>query len=83
MHSSGSKKLSSQPLRFIIDTETHTDHTYGHFLFPSAVIINHEGAEDERRQPFDAKRIAAGQEFARDARGDGRLQADSPADRVA
>ncbi len=51
-------KLSSQPVRFIIDTETHPDHTYGHFLFPSAVIINHEGAGDEMRQSFDAKRMA-------------------------
>ena len=52
------KKLSSQPVRFIIDTETHPDHTYGHWLFPSAVIINAEGAGDEMRQSFDAKRIA-------------------------
>ena len=51
------KKLSSQPVRFIIDTETHPDHTYGHFLFPSAVIINAVGAGDEMRQSFDAKRM--------------------------
>jgi cyclase len=52
------KKLSGQPVKFIIDTETHPDHTYGHFLFPSAVIINHEGAGDEMRQSFDGKRMA-------------------------
>jgi cyclase len=52
------KKLSSQPVRFIIDTETHPDHTYGHFLFPAAVTINAVGAGDEMRQSFDAKRMA-------------------------
>lgn len=52
------KKLSSQPVRFVIDTETHPDHTYGHFLFPSALIINAVGAGDEMRQSFDANRMA-------------------------
>lgn len=52
------KKLSSQPVRFIIDTETHPDHSYGHWLFPSAVIINAQGAGDEMRQAFDAKHQA-------------------------
>jgi cyclase len=54
------KKLTSQPVRFIIDTETHPDHTYGHFLFsPPAVIINAEGAGDEMRKSFDPKRMSA------------------------
>ena len=53
------KKLTSQPVRFIVDTETHPDHSYGHFLFsPPAVIINHIGAGDEMRQSFDAQRMA-------------------------
>lgn len=53
------KKLTSQPVRFIIDTETHPDHSYGHFLFsPPAVIINHIGAGDEMKQSFDAQRMA-------------------------
>ena len=52
------KKLSSQPVKFIIDTETHPDHSYGHWLFPSAVIINAQGAGDEMRQSFDAKHMA-------------------------
>jgi cyclase len=52
------KKLTPQPVRFIIDTETHPDHTYGHFLFsPPAVIINHEGAGAEMKQSFDPKRM--------------------------
>lgn len=52
------KKLSPLPVKFIIDTETHPDHTYGHFLFPNAVIINAQGAGDEMRESFDAKRMA-------------------------
>jgi cyclase len=52
------KKLSPLPVKFILDTETHQDHTYGHFLFPSAVIINAQGAGDEMRQSFDAKHMA-------------------------
>ena len=27
------KQLTSQPVRFLIDTEPHTDHTTGHFVF--------------------------------------------------
>ena len=35
------KKLSPLPVRFIINTETHADHSYGHWLFsPPAVVIN-------------------------------------------
>ena len=45
-------------MKFIIDTETHPDHSYGHWLFPSAVIINAQGAGDEMRQSFDAKHMA-------------------------
>jgi cyclase len=52
------KKLSPLPVKFILDTETHQDHTYGHFLFPSSVIINAQGAGDEMRQSFDAKHMA-------------------------
>ena len=53
------KKLTSQPVRFIIDTETHPDHSYGHFLFsPPAVVINHLGAGEEMKQSFDPKRMS-------------------------
>src|SRR5258708_20257515 len=33
------KKLTSMPVRIVIDTEPHADHTTGHLLFPGAVII--------------------------------------------
>jgi cyclase len=53
------KKLTPQPVRFIIDTETHPDHTYGHFLFsPPAVIISAEGAGAEMKQSFDPKHMS-------------------------
>jgi cyclase len=53
------KKLTTQPVRFIIDTETHPDHSYGHFLFsPPAVIINAEGAGAEMKQSFDPKHMS-------------------------
>ena len=41
------KKITSLPIRFLIDTEPHPDHTTGHFVFsPPAVIIAHDGATD-------------------------------------
>ena len=39
------KKLTPLPIRFLIDTEPHPDHTTGHFVFsPPTTIIAHEGA---------------------------------------
>jgi cyclase len=39
------KKLSPLPVRFLLDTEPHPDHTTGHFVFsPPATIIAHAGA---------------------------------------
>src|SRR6266853_598562 len=38
------KTLTPLPVRFLIDTETHPDHTPGHFVFsPPANIIAAEG----------------------------------------
>ena len=45
------KKLTPLPVRFLIDTEPHTDHTTGHFVFsPPATIIAHRRSDrvDER-----------------------------------
>jgi len=45
------KKLTAQPIRFLINTEPHSDHTTGHFVFsPPAVIIAHEGATASMRE---------------------------------
>jgi cyclase len=44
------KKLTPQPIRFLIDTEPHGDHTTGHYVFAStATIIAAEGAGDSMR----------------------------------
>ena len=45
------KKLTSEPVRFIIHTEPHTDHTLGNFIFsPPAVVIAHQGATESMKQ---------------------------------
>jgi len=56
--SAGIKKLTDKPIRFLIDTEVHNDHTFGHYVFsPPAVVINHEGAGEGMKKNFDPKRI--------------------------
>jgi len=58
------KKLTSLPVRFLIDTEPHPDHTTGHFVHsPPAVIIAHEGATEsmkgrERDTPGRIQKLA-------------------------
>jgi len=45
------KKLTSQPVRFIIHTEPHSDHVLGDFLLsPPAVVIAHAGAGASMKQ---------------------------------
>jgi len=52
------KKLTPLPVRFLIDTEVHADHTTGHYVFsPPAVIINHTGAGAAMRQGFVPDRM--------------------------
>src|SRR5947208_16974102 len=59
------RKLTPLPVRFLIDTEPHSDHTTGHFIFsPPAVVIAHEGATEsmkgrERDDPERIKKLAA------------------------
>jgi glyoxylase-like metal-dependent hydrolase (beta-lactamase superfamily II) len=48
------KQLTSQPIRFLINTEPHTDHTTGHFVFsPPAIIIAAAGAGESMRQAYN------------------------------
>jgi len=65
------KKVTDKPIVFLIDTETHSDHTANHFIFsPPATIINHEGAGAGMRKEFDPKRaetLAARSPEMRDA----------------
>ena len=57
------KKLTPLPVRYIVDTEVHPDHTTGHFVFsPPAIVINHQGAGDAMRKaesPTRAQTLAA------------------------
>ncbi len=51
------KQLTSQPVRYLINTEPHGDHTTGHFVFsPPAVIVAHEGATDSMKKAYNPKR---------------------------
>ena len=43
------KKLTTKPVRLVIDTEPHNDHTTGHFVFPDAIVIAAAGAGDSMR----------------------------------
>ena len=54
------KKLTSQPVRYVIATETHGDHHAGDFVFsPPGVSIAHEGttAALRDREPADPARV--------------------------
>ena len=51
------KKVTDKPVVFLIDTETHSDHTANHFIFsPPATIINHEGAGAAMKKEYNPKR---------------------------
>ena len=62
------KKLTSEPVRYIIHTEPHSDHTIGNFVFsPPAIVIAHQGATDSMRKAENPatieKRAAASPEM--------------------
>lgn len=48
------KKLTSQPVKIVIDTEPHNDHTTGHFVFPQAIVVAAAGAGDSMRTANNA-----------------------------
>ena len=51
------KQLTSQPIRFLINTETHNDHTAGNFVFsPPAIVIASAGATAGMKNYYDPKR---------------------------
>src|SRR5919109_2096214 len=53
------KKLTPLPVRFVINTKVHPDHTTGNFVFsPPAVVINPAGAGDAMRKADNPKRFA-------------------------
>jgi cyclase len=51
------KKVTDKPVMFLIDTETHSDHTANHFIFsPPAMVINAEGATVGMKKEYNPKR---------------------------
>jgi len=51
------KQLTQQPVRFLINTEPHGDHTTGHFVFsPPATIIAAAGATDSMKKAYNPER---------------------------
>jgi cyclase len=51
------KQLTSQPVRYLINTEPHADHTTGHYVFsPPAIIIAHEGAAASMKKAYNPER---------------------------
>ncbi len=51
------KKVTDKPIVFLIDTETHSDHTANHFIFsPPATIVNQAGAGAAMRKEYNPKR---------------------------
>jgi cyclase len=51
------KQLTSLPVRLLINTEPHSDHTTGHFVFsPPAIIVAAAGAGDSMRKAHNPRR---------------------------
>ena len=65
------RTLTPLPVRIVINTEVHPDHTTGNFVFsPPAVVINHSGASEAMRMAYNperAKRLATQSAEMRDA----------------
>ncbi len=52
------KKLNAQPVRYVINTEPHTDHTTGHWLFsPPAIVVAHAGATESMKEGLNPERV--------------------------
>jgi cyclase len=53
------QKVTDKPIVFLINTETHGDHTGNNFIFsPPAMVINAEGAGAGMRKEYNPKRAA-------------------------
>lgn len=52
------KKLNAQPVRYLINTEPHTDHTTGHWMFsPPAIVVAHAGATESMKEGLNPERV--------------------------
>lgn len=67
------KRLTPMPVRLLIDTEPHPDHTTGHFVFsPPAIVVAAAGAGEsmrgrERQDPQRIQKLAATSEAMKTA----------------
>jgi cyclase len=53
------RTLTPLPVRYVINTEVHPDHTTGNFVFsPPAIVINHAGAGEAMRKADNPNRFA-------------------------
>jgi cyclase len=53
------RKVTDKPILFLINTETHGDHSGNNFVFsPPAIIINAEGAGAAMKKAYNPKRAA-------------------------
>jgi cyclase len=53
------KELTPLPIRILIDTEPHADHTTGHFVFsPPAVVVAAAGATASMKAAYNPQRMA-------------------------
>src|SRR5438093_11497418 len=52
------KKLTNLPVRLVLNTEVHPDHTTGNFVFsPPPIVINPKGASEAMRAAADPNRL--------------------------
>src|SRR5262245_5192314 len=52
------KQLTPMPVRLLINTEPHADHTTGHFVFsPPATIVAAAGATESMKKAYNPKRV--------------------------
>ena len=79
------KKLTPMPVRFLIDTEPHPDHTTGHFVSASTATIIAAAGAGNRCETANARRrigLKSRVHVARNEGGAGRLQVHPTAGRV-
>ncbi|HKA33300.1 MAG TPA: hypothetical protein VKH64_08820 [Candidatus Binatia bacterium] len=78
------KKVTDKPVRFLVDTETHNDHTWNHFVFsPPAVVVSAQGAAEGMKKGLESQaRRDAREAVSRNRGGREELQVHRTADRI-
>ena len=52
------RHLSDKPIRYVIDTHSHWDHSWGNEEFPDSTIIGHANCRSENAQPRERRMVA-------------------------